>query len=63
MKLPMQALPVMRGQDRSQQMLPPHAVKPTVAQSQFNCSTICALRGCPGECWNRRSGVARLEPV
>jgi hypothetical protein len=48
MNLPMQAPPVLRGQDRGQQMLPPpHAVGAAVAQSQLNCSTICALLPAP----------------
>jgi hypothetical protein len=47
MRLPIQALPVMRGQDRGQGMLPPHAPAAAVAQSQLSCSTICALLPAP----------------
>jgi hypothetical protein len=40
MNLPVQAPPVMRGQDRGTQALPPNAANPTVSQSQL--SGICA---------------------
>ena len=43
MNLPVQAPPVMRGQDRGTQALPPNAANPTATQSQLlGGSSICA---------------------
>jgi hypothetical protein len=43
MNFPIQAPPLMRGQDRAAQPLPPHISNPTAAQSQFpGGSSVCA---------------------
>jgi hypothetical protein len=47
MNFPMQAPPVMRGDQRSNQAQPPQAASLPVAQSQFDCKTICALLPAP----------------
>ena len=42
MNLPIQAAPVMRGQERGLAH-PTGGIEPTVAQSQLSCDTVCAL--------------------
>ncbi len=43
MNLPIQAPPMMRGQDRTAHPLPPHAPNPATAQSQLFGGSLSAL--------------------